>query len=319
MSGTTWAGNRPKAALNELGAVDGMDFPTGVTRMDMHCHSWASNEPVNRAVGLVAADMHECYSPPEKVYDQARARGMDLVTITDHDTIAGGIELVNRGYQDFLLGEEVTVFFPEDRCKLHITIWGITPELHEEIETLGLREDVYHFAAWLAEHQIAHAFAHPLYIQNGKLGAWHLERCALLFKGWEVINGAHSGTHRRVVEQYIDALTPARIQELSQNHRIEPLWNRCWHKAQTAGSDDHGLLNIGRTWTGVLGDHKSKVLTGDEFLRRVMAGRSIVCVQAGHASLLAHQLATVSAHFVASRRIRYTDARAQYLTAKMTR
>ncbi|MEM1164836.1 MAG: glycosyltransferase [Planctomycetota bacterium] len=319
MPHANWNLNRPRAALDELGVVEPGDFPTGLTRMDMHCHSYASNEPVNRAVGLLFSDMHECYSPPEKVYDQAKARGMDLVTITDHDQISGGIELVERGFQDFILGEEVTVFFPEDRCKLHVTVWGITPDLHDELESLGLREDVYHFAAWLAEHQIAHAFAHPLYVQNGKLRAWHLERCALLFKGWEVLNGAHASTHRRVVERYIDSLTPARLQQLGEQHRIEPLWNRAWHKATTAGSDDHGLLNIGRTWTGVVGDHKSKVISPDEFLRRVMSGRAVVGGRAGHASLLAHQLATVTAHFVAQRQPRFPEPRLHYLAAKMAR
>ena len=311
--------SRSKAALSDIGMIDGVDFPTGVTRMDMHCHSWASDEPVNRAVGLVMADMHECYSPPEKVYDQAKARGMDLVTITDHDAIAGGLSLVERGFQDFILGEEVTVFFPEDRCKLHVTVWGITAELHAELDSLGLRDDVYQFAGWLAEHQLAHAFAHPLYVQNGKLTAWHLERCALLFKGWEVLNGAHASTHRRVVERYLDALTPARIQALGERHSIEPLWNRCWHKATTGGSDDHALLNVGRTWTGVVAESRSKTISPDEFLRRVMAGRSIVGGQAGHASLLAHQLSTVTAHFAAERMPRLQEARYQYLASKLAR
>ncbi|MCR9216708.1 MAG: hypothetical protein NXI14_05835, partial [bacterium] len=67
-----------------------------LTRIDLHCHSSASNKPVNRAVGMLT-NMPESYSPPEKVYDQAIARGMDLVTITDHDTIAGVMTLKDRG------------------------------------------------------------------------------------------------------------------------------------------------------------------------------------------------------------------------------
>ena len=38
----------------------------------------------------------DCYSNPEDVYLVAKARGMDLVTITDHDSIDGCLELLAR-------------------------------------------------------------------------------------------------------------------------------------------------------------------------------------------------------------------------------
>jgi len=265
-----------------------------LTRMDMHCHSNASNKPVIKALGAI--DMPECFSPPEKVYDQARARGMDLVTITDHDTIKGALELHERGFEGFVIGQEVSVRFPEDRCLLHVVAWGLTPELAEEIDALDLRSDVYDFAHWLFENNLPHSLAHPLYVQNGKLTEWHLERCLLLFKGWETLNGAHSGAHRGTVERFLSAFTPKRTQELTLKHQLEPLWSRIWHKGKTGGSDDHGLLNIGRTWTGVWSDDGGQITDTGEFLRRVLAGHGEVGGVAGHSSLLAHQLAAVGAH-----------------------
>lgn len=288
-----------------------------VTRMDMHCHSRASDGPAAAALGLL--EIPECYSPPEKVYEQARARGMDLVTITDHDTIAGGLELQERGFEGFVLGEEVTVHFPEDRCKLHVLVWGLSPAQHEQIGSFGLREDVYDFAHWLHENNLPHSFAHPLYVQNGRLTFWHIERCALLFKGWEALNGAHSGTHQGVIDRYLTGLTPARVQELARRHQLEPLWSRVWCKAVTGGSDDHGLLNIGRSWTAVEGDEGQKIGDPREFLRRVMAGRAAPGGQAGHASLLAHQLATVGAHYYARRMVDKRDARQRYIASKLVR
>jgi predicted metal-dependent phosphoesterase TrpH len=56
------------------------------SRADLHCHSTASEESklgVQRALGLP-----ECATPPEEVYTLAKRRGMDFVTITDHDSIA---------------------------------------------------------------------------------------------------------------------------------------------------------------------------------------------------------------------------------------
>ncbi|MBL0928353.1 MAG: glycosyltransferase [Phycisphaerales bacterium] len=289
----------------------------GLTRMDMHCHSYASSAPLNAALAWL--DAPECYSPPEKVYEQARARGMDFVTITDHDSIAGVMELVERGFENVIVGEEVTTHFPEDRCMLHVLLWGLSPEQHEEIGRLGLRDDVYRLADWLAERNLAHALAHPVYVQNNRLTAWHLERCALLFKGWELLNGAHSGTHKRTIERYLGSLTPGRVQTLSRLHGIAPRWSRVWHKALTGGSDDHGLLNIGRTWTGVAGEDGRKVTDGREFLRHVMAGRSAASGDAGHASLLAHQLAVVGANYYAERVNELNDTMGQYVAHKLLR
>ena len=38
---------------------------------------------------LNAINCPESFSRPEQVYQQARRRGMDWVTLTDHDSIAG--------------------------------------------------------------------------------------------------------------------------------------------------------------------------------------------------------------------------------------
>ena len=56
-------------------------------RVDLHCHSTASAVSklgVQRALGLP-----ECATPPEEVYALAKRRGMDFVTLTDHDTTDG--------------------------------------------------------------------------------------------------------------------------------------------------------------------------------------------------------------------------------------
>ena len=60
------------------------------SRADLHCHSTASaiaSLGVQNALGLP-----ECATPPEEVYELAKRRGMDFVTITDHDTIDGALE-----------------------------------------------------------------------------------------------------------------------------------------------------------------------------------------------------------------------------------
>ncbi len=86
------------------------------SRADLHCHSAASATSklgVQRALGLP-----ECATPLELVYAQAKRRGMDFVTITDHDTIAGALKLADR--PDVFVSEELTAWFrgePQARAR----------------------------------------------------------------------------------------------------------------------------------------------------------------------------------------------------------
>ena len=75
---------------------------------------------MQRALGLP-----ECATPPEEVYELAKRRGMDFVTITDHDTIAGVLELADR--PDVFVSEELTTWFRGEPQAVHVLCWGITP------------------------------------------------------------------------------------------------------------------------------------------------------------------------------------------------
>ncbi|RMD60014.1 MAG: PHP domain-containing protein, partial [Planctomycetota bacterium] len=92
--------------------------------MDLHVHSCASA----RAAHPLLAGLPESWSEPERLYDLARRRGMDAVALTDHDTIDGALELVERGFPDVIVGEEVTTRFADDGCVMHVLVWGISPE-----------------------------------------------------------------------------------------------------------------------------------------------------------------------------------------------
>src|SRR5205823_3314482 len=95
------------------GNLTGMNAPRtttskhGGTRVDMHCHSAASQ--LSRLGVQRAAGLPECATPPEEVYELAKRRGMDFVTITDHDTIAGVLEISHR--PDVFISEELTAWF----------------------------------------------------------------------------------------------------------------------------------------------------------------------------------------------------------------
>src|SRR5260221_432513 len=94
------------------------DVGVAMIRIDLHCHSLASNRPTDAALKVL--NCPESYSDPAAIHAQAKTRGMDFVTITDHDSVDGVMTLLDRA--DVLTGEELTCFFPEDGCKMHIVI-----------------------------------------------------------------------------------------------------------------------------------------------------------------------------------------------------
>src|SRR6201988_5403745 len=96
------------------------------SRVDMHCHSTASELSklgVQRSLGLP-----ECATPPEEVYELAKRRGMDFVTITDHDTVAGALELAAR--HDPSLSEELPACFRAEPQAVHVLCYGLNPDDH---------------------------------------------------------------------------------------------------------------------------------------------------------------------------------------------
>ncbi|MGD0540550.1 MAG: PHP-associated domain-containing protein, partial [Tepidisphaeraceae bacterium] len=260
-------------------------------RVDLHCHSRASTE-ADEAV-LQAIRCPESYSEPREIRAQAKQRGMDFVTITDHDSIAGVAELA--AVADVLVGEELTCYFPEDSCKIHLLVWGITPADHAALQASA--NDIYAVAKYVAHHRIAHAVAHPLYRQNGKLARWHIERLLLLFKGFECLNGAHSMRHREVFEPLLNDLDATEIRRLERVHGIDALGPKPWIKARTGGSDDHGLFNIGRTWTEFPGE----VQTVDDLLDCLRECRCQPGGEAGSSIKLAHNFFGVGMRYYTRR------------------
>jgi len=263
----------------------------GVKRIDLHCHSKASCDGAEAV--LEAIGCPECYSEPTEVYAQATRRGMDFVTLTDHDTINGAVTLTNR--DNFLVGEELSCYFPEDGCKMHVVLWGITREDHNRLQAMA--NDIYACAEYIEKNHIAHAVAHPVYRQNDKLERWHLERLLLIFKGFECLNGAHSGLHRTAFEPMLDKLSRHEIGRLAEKHQLRPHWPEPWNKARTGGSDDHGLLNIGLTFTEFPADTK----TTQDVLNCLREGRCRPGGESGSSNKLAHAFYGVAVRYYGRR------------------
>ena len=216
-------------------------IPTGVVRADMHCHSTASQVAklgIQRSVGLP-----ECATPPEEVYELAKRRGMDFVTITDHDTIDGCLELGDR--DDVFISEELTAWFAGEPQAVHVLCYGIDPGDHEYLQANA--KDLEVCAEYLHDRQITCALAHPFFAVAAPLTASHRRRLARLFPVWETRNGSRARELNMPAAVYIETHGGTGI----------------------GGSDDHAGVDIGRTFT-----ETPSASSPEEFLRHVREGRA---------------------------------------------
>jgi predicted metal-dependent phosphoesterase TrpH len=156
------------------------------TRADLHVHSTASE--LSKLGIQRSLHLPECASTPEEVYELAKRRGMDFVTITDHDTIAGALSLAHL--PDVFISEELTVWFRGEPQAVHVLCYGITPDDHEWLQAHN--DDVEACAEYLHAREITTALAHPFYAVDAPLTARHRRRLAQLFPIWETRNGSRA-------------------------------------------------------------------------------------------------------------------------------
>src|SRR6187399_2748162 len=214
-----------------------------MSRCDLHIHSRHSARSEEWLFRRF--DFPDSYSDPKQLYEQLRKRGMDYVTITDHDSIDGCLKIADLPRT--FISEQVTTFFPQDGCKLHILVWGISEQQHRDIESV--RENIFELQRYLQTAQITHAVAHPLYSVNGKLEARHLEQLILLFKHFEAINGLRDALLSDLAQTLLSGLTPAKIDEFANRHGLSPTHQEPWRKILIGGSDDHGGMFLGSAHT----------------------------------------------------------------------
>ena len=231
-------------------------------KVDLHCHSTASEVAklgVQRALALP-----ECATPPQEVYELAKRRGMDFVTITDHDTIAGVLELADL--PDVFVSEELTTWFRGEQQAVHVLCFGLTPDDHDWLQAHS--GDVFACAEYLHGREIACALAHPFFHVAAPLMPAHRRVLAELFPVWETRNGARARELNAPAAVYIETHGGIGV----------------------GGSDDHAGVDIGRTYT-----EAAHADTPAELLGHIRAGRVRPHGKQGSAAKWAHSALVLAA------------------------
>lgn len=232
-------------------------------RCDLHVHSFYSG--MCTVPGL-RRFCRECYSPPDEVYRILKTRGMDLVTLTDHDSIEGAEPL--RRHPDFFLSEEVTCEMPHG-TEVHVGVYGMEERHHDQLQTR--RSDLPRLLAYLYEQDLFFSINHAFSSLTGRRRAEDFDWLAHHFPACEVRNGQLPATNNRRAEEWA--------------HRLGKLY--------TAGSDGHSLRSLGKTGTIV-----AHARTKEEFLRGLRSGAATVFGEHGNPGKLSMEILAVTVGMV---------------------
>ena len=258
-------------------------------KIDLHLHSNKSTRPSQWVLQKIGCP--ESFSEPEFLHGLLKRKGLSAFTLTDHNTIEGCLEVAHL--ENTFISEEVTTYFPEDGCKVHVLVYDIDESIHREIQKV--RANVFDLVAYLNRAGIIHAVAHPLFSINDRLTPDHFEQFLLLFKTFE-LNGARDDFQNKVLREILDNLTRTRVERLADKHGLEPTHAEPWEKRLIAGSDDHSSLNAGRMYTQVA---QARDLKG--FLAGLAEGRTEPRGRGSEPRTLAHNLYGIAYQYYSSR------------------
>jgi predicted metal-dependent phosphoesterase TrpH len=186
----------------------------------------------------------ECYSHPEEVYERLKRSGMDLVTVTDHDSIGAADSL--RRYPDFFLSEEVTCRMPSG-TEVHLGVYGIDERQHAGIQ--ARRDDLPRLLRYLEEQRILFSLNHAFSSLTGKRDPVDFDWFSARFPVLEGLNGHLLPGNNRLAN------------ELAGAHG----------RGVIAGSDAHTVLSAGSAFTEVPGARNP-----EEFIQGLRCGRGRV-------------------------------------------
>src|SRR5271167_3354840 len=189
----------------------------------MHVHSYFSGACTTP---FVSAFCRESYSNPREVHVLLKRRGMDLFTLTDHDSIEGAEKL--RREPNFFLSEELTCRMPSG-TEVHIGVYDFHERQHAQL--LQRRSDLVALLMYLTEKRIFFSINHVFSSVTGRRELEDFKWFNEYFPAFEIKNS-------HMLERANDNAAKLAKQ---------------WGKIGIGGSDAHALPSVGSAYTEVLG------------------------------------------------------------------
>jgi len=226
---------------------------------------------------------NESYVAPQDIHRVAMERGMTGVTITDHNTIEGCLAIADL--PGTFISEEVTTYFPEDKCKVHVVAYDISEAQHREIERA--RENIFDLVPYLEGEEIVFSLAHPLFKVNDRLTTDHIEKLLLMFRMLE-LNGDQNEEENVIVRQFATLLKEKDMMRMADKHGMEPYHSEPWKKCLVCGSDDHSLLYAATSYT----EADAEDIEG--FFNELLTGQTSTVCRSSTPHTMAHKLYSIA-------------------------
>jgi len=192
-------------------------------KCDLHVHSYFSGPCTTP---LVRNFCRESYSDPEKVYTVLQRRGMDLFTLTDHDSIEGAEQL--RSHPNFFVSEELTCKMPSG-TEVHIGVYDISERQH--IQLLQRRGDLVSLLMYLTERRLFFSINHV----------------------FSSVTGRREAEDFNWFNNYFPAVEIKNSHMLDRANQGAASLAKQWGKIGIGGSDAHALPSVGTAYTEVPG------------------------------------------------------------------
>lgn len=203
----------------------------------MHVHSYFSGMCTTP---FVRRFCRESYNDPVEIYSLLARRGMNLFTLTDHDSIEGAEKL--RQNSNFFLSEELTCRMPSG-TEVHIGVYDIHERQHALLQQR--RNDLVSLLMYLTERKLFFSINH---VFSGLTGLREREDFA-----W--------------FEQYFPAIETRNGHMLERANANAARLAKHWEKIEIGGSDAHALASAARAYTEVPGARDK-----EEFFAGLRAG-----------------------------------------------
>jgi len=206
-------------------------------KCDLHVHSYFSGPCTTPFVGRFC---RESYSDPEQVYSLLGRRGMNLFTLTDHDSIEGSEKL--RRHPDFFLSEELTCRMPSG-TEVHIGVYDFHERQHAQLQQR--RNDLVALLMYLTERRLFFSINHV----------------------FSSLTGRREREDFAWFEEYFPAIETHNSHMLESTNEHAATLARQWDKIAIGGSDAHALASVGTAFTEVPGARDK-----EEFFAGLKAG-----------------------------------------------
>jgi predicted metal-dependent phosphoesterase TrpH len=217
-----------------------------IVKCDLHVHSYYSGACTTPLVGKFC---RESYSDPLEVFSVLQRRGMNLFTLTDHDSIEGSEPL--RRHPAFFLSEELTCRMPSG-TEVHIGVYDFHERQHAQLQQR--RNDLIALLMYLTERRLFFSVNHVFSSVTGRREREDFE--------W--------------FEKYFPAIETRNSHMLESANADASSLAAQWKKVSIGGSDAHALGSVGTAYTEVPGARDK-----EEFFGAIRSGQARVAGESG--------------------------------------